>query len=132
VRPQKVDAFRAVVGRGAAASLDGERDVLGKAGLMQEDNVAVADAERAAERLREARATAVFVARNGHLLGAIAVTAPVKPTTPAAIAALRDSGLRIAMLTGDNEVTARAVAAQLGIDEIRAGVSPAAKADWVA
>ena len=132
VRPQKVDAFRAVVGRGVAASLDGERVVLGNAGLMQEENVAVEDADRAADRLREAGATVVFVARNGHLLGAIAVTDPVKPTTPAAIAALRDSGLRIAMLTGDNEVTSRAVAAQLGIDEIRAGVSPAAKADWVA
>ena len=82
-------------------------------------------------RRAEDGATAVFVAVDGAIRGLIAIADPIKATTPAALAALREEGLRIVMLTGDNGVTARAVAARLGIDEVEAEILPADKAKTV-
>ena len=85
-----------------------------------------------AEPLRRDGATAIFVAIDAKAAGVIGVADPVKPTTPAALQALRDAGVRVVMLTGDNRTTAEAVAARLGIAEVEAEVLPQNKADAVA
>jgi Cu+-exporting ATPase len=85
-----------------------------------------------AEPLRRDGATAIFAAIDGKAAGVIGVADPVKPTTPAALQALRDAGVGVVMLTGDNRTTAEAVAAKLGIVEVEAEVLPQNKADAVA
>jgi Cu+-exporting ATPase len=82
--------------------------------------------------LRRDGATAIFAAIDAKAAGVIGVADPVKPTTPAALQALRDAGVRVVMLTGDNRTTAEAVAARLGIAEVEAEVLPQNKADAVA
>ncbi len=72
-------------------------------------------------------ATVIYVATDGHLAGLIAISDPVKATTPDALKALRQAGIRIVMLTGDNQLTAEAVARKLGIDEVEAGFCRMAK-----
>ncbi len=84
-----------------------------------------------AERLRQDGATAIFVAVDGKIAGVIAIADPVKPTTPAALKALRDEGIRVVMLTGDNRTTAEAVARRLGIAEVEAEVLPQEKSKVV-
>ncbi len=82
--------------------------------------------------MRRDGATAIFVGIDGKLAGAIGIADAVKPSTPQALAALREAGLRIVMLTGDNRTTAEAVAKRLGITEVEADVLPDRKADVVA
>jgi Cu+-exporting ATPase len=123
--------FASVTGQGVTGSLDGEPVALGNAALMRAHGIDVAARQADADRLREAGATVVFVARGAALLGLIGVTDRIKETTPDAIRALKASGLRIVMLTGDNERTARAVAGSLGIDEVEADVAPVDKAAHV-
>ena len=84
-----------------------------------------------ADRLRDAGATVVFVSRERTLLGLIAVADPIKASTPAALKALRASGLKIVMVTGDNRRTAETIARQLGIEDIEAGILPAQKGEIV-
>lgn len=84
------------------------------------------------DQLRQQGRTVIFVGVDGHLAGAIAVGDPIKETTPAALKELKADGLRLVMLTGDNEATARAVAASLPIDEVIAELQPQDKADVVA
>ncbi len=86
---------------------------------------------RAAEAARQNGATAIYVAIDGRAAGVLAIADPIKPSAKAALQALRDDGLRIVMLTGDNLTTARAVAATLGIEEIEAGVLPERKSEVV-
>ena len=80
-----------------------------------------------AEALQQAGKTAMYVAVDGKAAGIIAVADRIKPTTPAAIAGLRKAGLRVVMATGDNPLTAAAIAGELGLDEVHADVSPADK-----
>jgi len=89
--------------------------------------IASADAAAAADKMRTDGKTVMYVAIDGALAGMLAVADPIKPTTSEAIKRLHQHGLRIIMATGDNERTARAVAAQLGIDDIRAGILPEGK-----
>jgi Cu+-exporting ATPase len=84
-----------------------------------------------ADALRADGRTVMFVAAQGRLAGIVAVADPVKASTPGAIRALHERGLKIIMATGDNERTARAVAAKLGIDDIRAGVLPEGKKELI-
>jgi P-type Cu+ transporter len=119
--------FAALSGKGATATVGGKAIALGNAMLMDELKVATQALEQAAEAARQQGATAIYVAIDRRAAGIIAIADPVKPSAQAALAALRDSGLRIVMLTGDNLTTARAVAQQLGIDEIEAGVLPERK-----
>jgi Cu+-exporting ATPase len=90
---------------------------------------AAMDAE--ADRLRADGASAVYVAVGGHVAGVLAIADPVKETTPAALKALREEGIDVVMLTGDNQVTADAVARSLGIDRVQAEVLPDHKSDVV-
>jgi P-type Cu+ transporter len=118
-------------GKGAAGTVDGRTVALGNAMLMSELNIATGEFDAAAETARRGGATAIFVAIDGDAAGIIAIADPIKPSAKSALSALRADGLRIVMLTGDNATTARAVASQLGIDEIEAGVLPERKSDVV-
>ena len=116
--------FKAVTGKGVQGTVAGREVALGNAAMMQDLGLATTAAEAQADALRVTGKTAMFVAVDGVLAGIVAVADPVRATTAAAIRELHAQGLRIIMATGDNERTARAVAAALGIDEVRAGVLP--------
>ena len=127
----EVSDFASPAGKGATGTVDGSAVALGNAVLMTELRIATADLDGAAEAAREDGATAIYVAVDGRAAGVIAVADPVKPSARAALQALRDDGLRMVMLTGDNLTTARAVAARLGIEEIEAGILPERKSEAV-
>ncbi len=99
--------------------------------MMKEMGLDTGAAEAKADRLRAEGKTAMFLAVDGKLAGIVAVADPIKDSTAQAIRELHAQGLRVIMATGDNERTAKAVAAQLGIDEVRAGVLPEAKKDLI-
>jgi len=121
--------FRALIGRGVSARVDESAVALGNARLMGELHVSVGDdAIARADQLRAHGATVMFLGVDGALAALLAVADPIKPDAPAAIKALRATGLHIVMLTGDNAVTAQAVARELGIDTVHADVSPVDKA----
>jgi Cu+-exporting ATPase len=123
--------FASPSGKGATGTVDGRKIALGNAMLMAELNVVTRDLDAAAEAARQTGATAIYVAIDGRAAGILAIADPVKPSAQSALQKLRDDGLRIVMLTGDNLTTARAVANTLGIDEIEAGVLPERKSDVV-
>ena len=116
--------FAAVTGKGVHGVVGGKKVALGNAAMMQDMGLVITAAETRAEPLRASGKTAMFVVIDGVLAGIVAVADPVRDSTAAAIKELHAQGLRIIMATGDNERTARAVAATLGIDEVRAGVLP--------
>jgi Cu+-exporting ATPase len=124
IAPADVQAFDAPAGRGVIGTVEGRRVVLGNAGFLQAQGVAVNTFAAAADALRESGATAIFVAVDGRAAAVIAIADPIKPSTPPALAALRAAGLRVVMLTGDNRRTAQAVARQLGIEQVEAEVLP--------
>ena len=129
VRPE---GFEAITGKGVVGRVDGRSVVLGNAALLSERGAPAASLMPRADALRAQGHTVLFAAVDGALAGLLSVTDPLKPTTAEAIAALRAQGLRIVLLTGDAEPTARAVAAQLGITELQAQVLPDQKAAVVA
>lgn len=92
--------------------------------LLAEQGVDVAPLAEEADRLRADGATAIFMGADCRVAAIFAITDPVKPSTPEALAALNAQGIRVVMLTGDNWTTAKAVARQLGIDEVEAEVLP--------
>ena len=116
--------FDSPVGRGVFGAVEGKRVVLGSATFLGSENVDVSPLAAQADELRKDGATAIFAGVNGKLAGIFAIADPVKETTPAALAALREDGIRVVMLTGDNRTTAEAVARRLGIDEVEAEVLP--------
>ena len=119
--------FEAVTGKGVSGSVNGRKVALGNAAMMTDLKADAANLKDRADALRSDGKTAMFVAVDGRLAGIVAVADPVKATTAEAIRALHQTGLRIIMATGDNERTARAVAAKLGIDEVRADMLPESK-----
>jgi P-type Cu+ transporter len=123
--------FAAPSGKGATGTVDGKAIALGNAMLMNELKIVTADLDSAAETARKDGATAIFISVEGRAAGIIAIADPVKPSARNALQALRQDGLRIVMLTGDNPTTARAVAKTLGIDEVEAGVLPERKSEVV-
>ncbi len=124
----KAEDFEAITGKGVIGRVDGKAVALGNAKLVAALGLDGEAASRQAEARRDQGETVMFVAVEGRIAGLVSVADPVKETTPAALKALHDEGLRIVMVTGDNERTAKAVAARLGIDEIRADVLPEDKA----
>ncbi len=128
--PLPVERFESVTGRGVVGVVAGHTVAVGSAALVG-DGAGVARVEPIAARLRERGQTAMLVAVDGAAAGVAGVADPIKADAAAAIAELHREGLRVVMLTGDNAVTARAVAAELGLDDVRAEVSPADKADVV-
>jgi Cu+-exporting ATPase len=123
--------FHAVVGKGVSARVGADDVVLGNATLLQERGVVTEPLAVSASQLREAGQTVVFLAVAGKLAGLVGVADPIKESTPEALRALREAGLHVVMLTGDNETTARAVAKALGIDDVRADVLPNQKHEVV-
>lgn len=120
--------FAARPGYGAEATVAGRRIAVGSARMMGDLSD---DLKMRTEAFAKEGKSLLFVARDGVVAGVIAVADPVKPTTPAALRALADDGLSTIMVTGDNEVTARAIAGRLGITDLRAGVLPDGKGDVV-
>ena len=119
--------FEAVTGKGVRGKVDGRAVALGNRAMMAEAGVDAAPGEAMADHLAADGKTPMFVAVDAALAGIVAVADPVKETTEAAIQALHEAGLTVIMATGDNERTARAVAAKLGIDDVCAGVLPEGK-----
>ncbi|WP_054007722.1 heavy metal translocating P-type ATPase [Cypionkella psychrotolerans] len=116
--------FEAVTGKGVRGSVGGRAVALGNTAMMQDMGLDTTQAEERADTLRREGKTAMFVAVDGELAGIVAVADLIKDSTAQAIKELHAQGLRVIMATGDNERTAQAVAATLGIDEVRAGVLP--------
>jgi Cu+-exporting ATPase len=116
--------FRSITGKGVTGKVDGRSVALGNRGLMQDLGIALGTLEAKAEALRQDGATALYLAVDGELVGAIAVADPIKATTSDALDRLRARGIRIVMLTGDTRTTAEAVARRLGIDQVEAEVLP--------
>ncbi|NEU12616.1 HAD-IC family P-type ATPase, partial [Methylobacterium sp. BTF04] len=112
----------------ALGTVEGRRVLLGNAKFLDGENVATADLDAVADDLRRDGATAIYAAVDRRLAGVIAIADPVKATTAEALVGLRQEGIRVVMLTGDNRITAEAVARQLGIDEVEADVLPDRKA----
>jgi P-type Cu+ transporter len=131
LEPAEASGFAALSGKGASATVDGRAIALGNAALMTELQVTTKGFDAAAEAARQNGATAIYVAIDGRAAGIIAIADPVKASAQAALRKLREDGLRVVMLTGDNETTARAVASRLGIEEIEAGVLPERKSEVV-
>jgi Cu+-exporting ATPase len=120
----KVRGFDSPAGRGATGLVDGKVVALGSAAFMAERKIDTAPLAAAADRLRQDGASVIFAAIGNQLGAAIAIADAVKATTPDALRALKAAGIRIVMLTGDNRVTAEAVARKLGIDAVEAEVLP--------
>ena len=116
--------FDSPTGKGAYGTVEGKRIPLGNAKFLAEQGVDAAPLANAADRLREDGATAIFMGVDGQVAAIFAIADPVKPSTPEALAALKAQGIRVVMLTGDNWTTAKAVARQLGIDEVESEVLP--------
>ncbi len=127
-----VEAFASVTGKGVRGVIDGERVALGNRAMMEDEGVDAAPLQERAERARADGQTVMFVAIDGRAAGLVGVADPVKSTTAEALAALRAEGLRVVMVTGDEQRTAEAVARGLAIDEVIAGVLPDEKAAVVA
>ena len=124
--------FEAVTGQGVRGIVDGKPVALGNIRLLTDMGLDVGALTARADARRDEGETVMFVVVDGAVAGMVAVADPVKETTPAALKALHELGFRIIMATGDNERTAKAVAARLGIDEIRADVLPQDKARIIA
>jgi len=124
----EVAEFLSHAGKGVSGTVDGRKVLLGNTKLLEQFQIAPGELAERAEALRAEGQTVMFVAVDGQAAGLLAVSDPIKETTPEAIRQLHDEGIRIVMLTGDNRVTAEAVAKKLGIDEVVAEVLPDEKA----
>ena len=122
-----VSHFEALPGNGIQASLEDGKILGGSVSFIRSRMQLAPDLERQAQQLAEQGKTPLLFARDGRLIGMIAVSDVMKEDSPQAIADLRSMGVRVVMLTGDNERTARAIALQAGVDEVIAGVLPDGK-----
>lgn len=125
---KEVRNFVTLSGRGVGATVEGEKYFIGNAALMSENGIGIDDRwkERAEAFANEGK-TPMLIAKSGNLVGIVAVADTVKESSAAAIAQLKKLGVRTVMLTGDNAVTANAVAKTVGVDEVFAEVLPAEK-----
>ncbi|ASD63273.1 copper-transporting P-type ATPase [Bdellovibrio bacteriovorus] len=123
--------FNSVTGKGALAQVAGYQVAIGNKALMEEVSVKLGDSEARADQLREDGQTVMYVAIDGKLAGLLGVSDPIKDSTLPAIKALRDAGIKVIMMTGDNKKTAASVAKKVGLDDYFADVLPQGKADLV-
>jgi Cu+-exporting ATPase len=129
---KEASGFDSPVGKGVTGRVDGKAMAIGNRRFLAELGVDATAMDAEAERLREDGATAIFVAMDGRISGILAIADPIKATTPDALRALREDGVRVVMLTGDNWTSARAVARRLGIEEVEAEILPEEKSKVVA
>jgi Cu+-exporting ATPase len=127
----EVSGFRSITGQGVAGRVDGKNVVLGNAAMLRDSGVDASDLAAPAEAARAGGRTVMFVAVEGEAAGLLVAADPVRDGASEAIRELRAQGLRIVMLSGDDRVTAEAVARELGIDEVIAEVLPDRKAEEV-
>ena len=123
----KAQHFESITGKGVYGAAEGRRVTLGNRAMLDEVQVVANDLLQFAESLRASGQTVLFVVLDGKPAGLLGIADPIKETTAEAIGALRASGLRVVMLTGDSATTARAVAAKLGIEEVLAETLPEQK-----
>jgi Cu+-exporting ATPase len=123
--------FNSPAGKGAFGRVESKLVTLGNAAFFKERGINTGEFDFEAERLRENGATVIFIGVDAKTAGLFAIKDPVKATTREALDALKQDNIRLVMLTGDNKVTARAVAAELGIEEVEAEVLPDQKAKIV-
>jgi P-type Cu2+ transporter len=128
----RAERFEAVPGHGALATVGGRRVVVGNARLMDREEVRLGALETRRDELAAEGKTVVYVAVDGRAAGLLAIADAPRPTSRRAVAALREAGVEVVMLTGDNEATARRVAGELGISTVVAEVLPSNKASKVA
>jgi Cu+-exporting ATPase len=132
IAPAQIHGFQSITGQGVTGQSDGRTLMLGNAALMRSVGANIDRAREKVETARREGMTAMYLAIDGTLAAIVSVGDQIKDTTPAALTSLKALGLHIVMLTGDNETTARAVAAQLAVDEVIADVQPADKAAVIA
>ncbi len=121
----KVEAFNSITGEGVSGSVEGKNVIVGKFNFLEFNKVKGLDfLQNKVKEIQAQAQTAIFVAVEGHAAGIFVVADPIKPSTPKAIEELHNLGLKVIMLTGDNEYTAQAVAKKLGIDEVYASIKP--------
>ncbi len=128
ILPTEVTDFDSITGKGVSGFVEKSKVLLGNIKLMDDADVDIAELKDQAEAMRKEGQTVMLVAVDGKLAGILAVSDPIKDSTPVAIKQLHDEGMRVVMLTGDNRVTAEAVAAKLNIDVVLAEVLPDEKA----
>ena len=132
VKPPAVTDFQSTTGGGVTGQVDGKRVLVGKPQFLRSQGIGDLETfETKAAELQRQGQTAIFVAFDNRAAGIVTVSDPIKESTAGAIEQLHKLGLKIIMLTGDNERTARAVAERLGIDEVEAGVEPQHKNDRI-
>jgi Cu+-exporting ATPase len=124
-------AFESITGKGVKGEVDGRKVSLGIQGLVDDFSVNTKALQEQAEQLRRLGQTVMFASVDGAVVGLLAVADPIKESTPQAIKQLHQEGIRAMMLTGDSEVTARAVATKLGLDNVFAEVLPQQKLEIV-
>jgi Cu+-exporting ATPase len=129
--PPAVEAFTAVAGRGVRARVEGRAVTIGTEGLLADAGVDVSAFARVAEPWAGAGRTPVFVAVDGHAVGAFAVADTLRPTAASVVRALRARGVRVVMLTGDRRLTAEAISRDAGVDEVIAEVLPDGKVEAI-
>ena len=127
VRVQETEDFHAVPGNGLTGVLAGEKLAGGNLSFISRNAVIPDEAGKRAEELSAEGKTPLFFSRDGRFIGMIAVADVIKEDSPRAVKELRDMGIHVVMLTGDNERTAKAIGAQAGVDEVIAGVLPDGK-----
>lgn len=128
---QKPEQFESATGIGVQGKVGDRRLALGNTALMEQLGISVESMVEQAEALRSEGASVMHLASDGKLIGLLAVSDPIKSSTPEALAALKAAGLRIVMATGDGLTTARSVGNRLGIDEVHGEVKPADKLELV-
>jgi Cu+-exporting ATPase len=127
-----VEGFASVTGAGVRGAVDGRSVLAGNEMHMTASGVPVDESSRAlAQQLAAAAHTPVYIAVDGRLAGIVGISDPIKPSSLSAVQSLRDMGLRVVMLTGDHETTARAVARAAGVDDVIAGVLPDGKVEAI-
>ena len=131
ITPPEVEHFEAVPGRGVRARIGAETVLVGSPRFMTENGVDLAVLASRIDAFESARRTVIAVCRNGRPLGLLGLGDTVRSEAARAVAALKHAGLATVLVTGDNELTARRVAAEVGIDEVHAGVLPGEKAALV-
>ncbi len=126
---EKTSGFKAIAGYGITAQIDKHSIFFGNQALMDSKNVQYSEHKKKIESLSAQGQTVMLLAVNNNIAGIIAVSDPIKPDSAKAIQQLKDQNIRIIMVTGDNEITAKAIAKQAGITEIKAQVLPEDKAE---
>lgn len=126
--PGEVDS---PVGKGLTGVVEGRKVLIGSAKYLEAEGISSAEWKSRADEVRKEGATVVLVAADGEIAGALGIADPIRQTTPKALAMLRSEGIGVVMMTGDNAVTAAAVARKLGIEDVEADVLPERKSEVV-